>query len=171
MLNISAAGLPWVRTFGATGSGSDIGQPPQLSLADGGGMCLTPWSPISTSVLVADNLNGRVVEVDFVSGVLLKVWLTGLDYPLAVAASMSVIAVANHGTNDKVSLYSLSGVLLRAFGGAPLTQLDTSNLGVRMGFPWSLQFSQDAATIVVSETYSQRVTRWGVANATFVSGE
>jgi hypothetical protein len=122
---------------------------------------------------VPDNANGRVVEIDFVTGLLVKVWVTGVDYPIAVAATASLIAVANHGVNlDRVAFYDLSGAFLRAFGGPGLSAPDNSvYLGARMGYPWSLQFSQDQSTIVVSEAWSQRVTRWGVNNVTLVSGE
>jgi hypothetical protein len=172
VLNISAPGFPWVRTFGAPGSGSVLGQPPQLSLTFGGGMCLSPWTASSSSVLVPDNANQRVVEIDFVTGLLVKVWVTGVDYPMAVAATASLIAVASHGASvDRVAFYDLSGTLLRGFGGPGLGALDTSSLGVALGYPWSLQFSQDQSTIVVSEAWSQRVTRWGVSNVTLVSGK
>jgi hypothetical protein len=168
VLNLTAPGLPWIRTFGSTGTGSTVGTAPQLSgVADTGGrLCTTPWSP--STVLVPDGGNGRVVEINFVTGLLVKVWLTGLDTPTCVAATDTLIAVGNRGATARVSLYNLNGVLVRAFGSTSLAAGDTSSVGVFLGYPSSLQFSQDGTSIVVAEAFAQRATRWSVATASFI---
>jgi hypothetical protein len=129
-------------------------------------MCTVPWNP--ATVLVPDVLNGRVVEVNFITGLLVKVWLTGLDTPTCVAATDTLIAVGNRGATARVSLYNLNGVLVWAFGSTSLAAGNTSNVGVFLGYPSGLQFSSDATTIVVAENWAHRVTRWSVASASYV---
>jgi hypothetical protein len=169
VLDLTTAGLPLMRSFGSVGSSAVVGQSFQFAASGSGKMCVTPWS--GTTVLVPDTGNGRLVEVDIVSGLLVKVWITGIDQPVAAAASLSVIAVANRGSTAKVAMYDVStGSLLRSFGSTSLGDGDTSNIGVYLGFPWGLQFSQDATTMSVTEIHAQRVTRWTVSTAAYVSG-
>ncbi len=169
VLDLRTSGLPLVRSFGSVGSSAVVGQPMQLATSGNGGrMCASPWSNVT--VLVPDNGNGRVVEVDFTTGNLVKVWITGISNPTGVAATLAMIAVCNNGATARVALYDLAGTLLRSFGSTPLAEGVTANVGVYLGYPWALQFSQDGATIAVVEFYSQRVTRWTVGTAAFASG-
>jgi hypothetical protein len=158
--------LPLLRNVGGPGSGAIFGQPPQFN----GPLWLAaaPWS--NTTVLVPDSGNGRVVEVDVVTGTLVRVWVSAIGQPRGVAASPSAIAVSQeNATSSRVLVYSVAtGALLVAIGGAPLAPGNSCCVGVHLGQPSGLRLSQDGATIDVAETGAGRVTRWRVADGAYL---
>ena len=82
-----------VRTVGKTGTGAIVGA--QAEMAQVGWLCTVPWS--NTTVLVPDFTNHRVTEVDFVTGLLVKVWFTGLVETYGVAATSTRMVVIAGG--------------------------------------------------------------------------
>jgi hypothetical protein len=158
--------LPLVRNVGGPGSGTIVGQPPQFN----GPMWLAPAPWSNTTVLVPDAGNGRVVEVDVVNGTLVRVWATSIGQPRGAAATSSVLAVSQeNATSSRVLLYSVqSGALLVAIGGAPLAAGSSCCGGLQLGQPSGLRFSQDGSTLDVAEAGSNRVSRWRVADGTFL---
>ncbi len=64
-------GLVWLRDIGEPGSGSTVGAPPQLQLSNPASSVRCPWA--NHTLLVSDTNNYRVVEVDVVTGLLVKV--------------------------------------------------------------------------------------------------
>jgi hypothetical protein len=155
-----------VRTVGTAGSGSTVGAVAQLTAPRW--LSPSPWS--NTTVLVPDLGGGRIVEVDVVTGILVKVWLSGLANPLGVAATPSRMAVAwgIDTATTKLVVYDLAGTVLWSVGGASLGDQVTSNSGMQLGGPARVQFSQDGTYVLVAEAYSNRVTKWNAATGAFI---
>ena len=156
----------FVRTVGTAGSGSVVGATAEMNF--GRWLCPSPWS--NTTVLIPDSSVGRIVEVDVVTGFLVKVWLSGLSAPFSVAATGSRMAVTwgTYTATTKLAMYDLSGVVLWTVGGAALSDQDTSNAGVRLGGPARVQFSQDGFYVLVAEAFSNRVTKWNATTGAYI---
>ena len=93
--NLSAPGLPFLRTLGTKGTGATVGATAQFVLNCW--MTPAPWS--NSRLLVPDNFIGRVVEVDVVTGLLVKVrrlQLLVLAMVLTLLARRQLFACANH---------------------------------------------------------------------------
>ncbi len=167
VLNLTVAGLPFVRTAGVMGTGSTVGAPAQLSSALW--MTPAPWS--NTTILVPDPVQGRVIEVDVASGLLVKVWLTGLPAVSGVAATLSRMAVCyGKGTSTtKLEMYDLNGALLWSVGGVALAPGMSSGVGALLGGPSGLEFGQDGSYLLLSEAYSGRVTKWNAATGAYMA--
>jgi hypothetical protein len=133
----SSPTLPWVRTFGVTGSGSAVGSPLQVA-AQKRYICALPFSP--SSILIDDSGNGRIVEADVLTGNLVKVWSSGFAVGRSsnVAASFTMVAI---GTSSQVDFYDTTGVYLRSI---------TTGLTYAVG----MRFSADSSYIVVADMYS-----------------
>jgi hypothetical protein len=144
-------------TLGSSGTGTTVGATVQFGRPRW--TTTVPWSP--TAVLVPDDVNDRVVEVDTVTGLLVKVWLSGVTNPFGVAATGSRIAVgwgAETLTTSKLDMYDLAGTLQWSVGGAYVG--DSSSAGTLLGDPAQVQFSQDGSYVLLVETTSARVTKW-----------
>lgn len=115
------------------GSGSTAGQPVQLSSALRSS-CWLPFAP--TSVLVLDRGNGRVVEVNVVTGSLVKVWSAAGSHN-SVAASLFLVAIAQ---GSQVDLYDPTGSIVRS--------IVAGSGGVVFDTVWGMRFSVDGAYVV-----------------------
>jgi hypothetical protein len=115
-------------------------------------------------------VQGRVIEVDMVSGLLVKVWLTGLPAVSGVAVTLSRMAVCygKGTTTTKLEMYHLSGALLWSVGGLALPPGTSTGLGVQLGGPSGLEFGQDGSYLLLSEAYSGRATKWNAATGSFM---
>jgi hypothetical protein len=155
-----------LRTVGKTGTGATVGAQAEMALI--GWPCTVPWS--NTTVLVPDFVNHRVTEVDFVTGLLVKVWFTGVTGVLGVAATGSriVLAAGFASTITSLQMYDLSGNLLWAVSGTSQALGDTSSVGTRLGAPAGVKFSQNGSYVVVAEWYSERVTRWSSVSGAYI---
>jgi hypothetical protein len=119
-------------TLGSSGTGTTVGATVQFGRPRW--TAAVPWS--STAVLVPDDVNDRVVEVDTVTGLLVKVWLSGVTNPFGVAATGSRIAVgwgAETLTTSKLDMYDLAGTLQWSVGGVYVG--DSSSAGTLLGDP------------------------------------
>jgi hypothetical protein len=164
--NLTAPGFPFLRTLGTRGNGTTVGATAQF-LANWW-MTPAPWS--NSRLLVPDCFLNRVVEVDVVTGLLVRVWFTDMPRVSGVAATGSRIVVT-YGVDTAstfMKVYDLAGVLLWSVGGAALSYPDTSNVGVRLGAPSGVRFSQDGSYVIVAEAYSNRVTKWSTATGAYI---
>jgi hypothetical protein len=154
------------RTIGSTGTGSTVGAVAQASTARW--TTPAPWS--NSSILVPDNTLGRVTEVNVTTGLLIKVWFTGLPAVSGVAATTTRIVVT-YGTDTAstyMKMYDLAGALQWSVGGAALADTITTNVGVLLGGPYGVEFSQDGAYVLLAEAYSQRITKWNAATGAYM---
>lgn len=139
--------------IGVTGAGAVIGDEPQFSAPQQ--LTAAPWS--STTLLVSDPGNDRVVEVDVVAGVLVKVWLAGLARVSSVAATTAHIAAAFGAMNGTLTagirVYSLLGTLLWSRAGTPTS---------------SLVFSPDGSRLIAVEPLSSRVAVWEASTGAYL---
>jgi hypothetical protein len=149
---LGSAALPLVRSIGSIGSGAFPGQAPQFNGTSL--LCLAPWS--STTVLVADRGNNRVQEVDFVSGTLVRVVVSGIEAPVGVATTRTVLAVSHAAGGLQET------VLFSAVSGTRLVSVPAGS-----AVPYGLRFSQDGAALLVVEQGSSRVTRWRAGDGVF----
>ena len=158
--------VPQLRIVGKSGTGSTVGA--QAEFTSPGWLCFAPWS--STTVLVPDYGSHRVVEVDVVTGFLVKVWFTGVTKAFGVAATSTRIAVSSGFDSGTTSLkmYDLTGTQLWAVTAAGLVLGDTTGPGTRLGAPAGLKFSQDSSYVVLAEWYSERVTKWNAASGAYI---
>jgi hypothetical protein len=164
--NLTAPGFPFLRTLGTQGNGATLGATAEFDA--GFWMTPAPWS--NSRLLVPDPNLARVVEVDVVTGLLVKVWFTGMPRVTGVAATGSRIVVT-YGFDTAstfMKVYDLAGVLLWSVGGAALSYPDTSNVGVRLGAPAGVRFSQDGSYVIVAEGNSNRVTKWSTATGAYI---
>jgi hypothetical protein len=67
-----------------------------------------------------------------------------------------------------MKMYDLNGVLLWSVGGTALPDGDTTNVGVLLGAPSGVRFSQDESYVVVAEAYSHRVTKWNATTGAYI---
>jgi hypothetical protein len=143
-----------VRVLGVYGSGLVVGATAQM---------ITPrwpaWAPWSTTtLLVPDSGNSRVIEVDVITGLLVKVWFTGLveTYGVAATSTRMVVTAGGAGPSPTLSMYDLKGALLWTV---------TSGLGT----PSSVQFSADGSYVIVGEVGAQRVSKWTTATGAYIA--
>jgi hypothetical protein len=154
-----------LRALGTAGTGTTVGATVQLTTPRWS--TAAPWS--NTTVIVPDSTAGRVVEVDVVTGFLVKVWFTGMTTPFGVAATTTRIAVgwgSETSVTTKLDMYNLAGVLQWSVGGAYIG--DSTNAGVRLGDPGKVQFSQDGSYVLLVEKNSARVTKWSAATGAYL---
>lgn len=166
LLVYSLATFSLLRTVGSAGTVATPGAPVQLGYPRW--IAPAPWS--TSTILVPDSSNGRVVEVDVVSGLVVKVWLTGLSNVYGVAASGTSIAVST-GTDTpttKLQMFSLNGTLLWSVGGTALGVGVTTGAGALLGAPSRVQFSQNGSQVLVTEANAGRVTRWASATGVYL---
>ncbi len=161
-----------MRVVGVPGGGSVVGNQAQIGFPRW--ISAAPWS--TNTVLVPDSLNSRVIEVDVVTGVLVKVWLTGSVNVFGVAATGTRLAVSYGSMTGtaRLDMYIISGgppgslAFLWSVGGAELGAGITTGAGVLLGAPAAIRFSQDATYVAVVETNSNRVTKWGSAKGVYL---
>jgi hypothetical protein len=159
-----------IRTIGTMGLDNAVGTTAQLWWPLW--PCAAPWS--NTTVLVGTATSNvatdRYVEVDVVTGFLVKTWFTGLIQPYGIAATGSRIAVTHGGQsgNAWIRLFDLGGNPLWSVGGAELAYGTTTNVGVLLGRPTRVTFSQDGSYLLVAEANSQRVTKWSSATGAYL---
>jgi hypothetical protein len=67
-----------------------------------------------------------------------------------------------------MKMYDLNGVLQWSVGGAALGDTVTSNVGVLLGGPSGVQFSQDGTYVLLAEGYSMRITKWSTATGAYL---
>jgi hypothetical protein len=155
-----------IRTVGVHGSGTTVGATAQLYAS--WWLTAAPWS--NTTVLVPDSSGNRVIEMDVVTGFLVKVWFTGLPNVAGVAATSQRIAVAygiDTGTT-RLNMYDLSGVLKWTVGGVALALGDTTRAGLLLGGPNGLRFSRDGSMVFLTEGNAYRITKWHAATGAYL---
>jgi hypothetical protein len=119
-----------VRTLGSVGSGTAVGSPAQI----GGNPRLICWLPFTnTSILLDDAGNNRVIEVNVLTGNLVKVWAGRGG--VSLAASMTLVAI---GYGTTVDLYNIAGTFSRTL---------TSSISD----PWGLRFAPDGSYLTMVE--------------------
>ncbi len=165
--NLTSQALVAQLTLGPPGSGATG----RLQVGSARWMTPSPWS--SSTILVPDGALGRVVEVDVLSGALVKVWLTGLPSVVGVAATHTWMAVT-YGLDTSftfLTLFDLSGALVWRVGGPALGDRNAgnvSNVGVLLGGPAGVRFSHDGSHLLLAEAYANRVTKWNTSNGAYL---
>jgi hypothetical protein len=153
--------LAFIRTAGVSGSGSTAGAVAQM--AGPRWPAWTAWS--NTTVLVPDSSNSRVIEVDVVTGLLVKIWANDLTDVSGVATTRSrmVITFGTYRSITKLNMYDLTGLLLWSV---------TSQLAA----PSAVQFSADETYVLVGEggnatvsRHDSRVSKWNSATGAYLS--
>ncbi len=121
----------WVKDVGSAGSSSTVGAPIQFGAAPRT-ICYLPFT--TANVLVDDVGNMRVVEVNVVTGNLVRVWQNRAGGN-QMAASLSLVGISYGQTLD---LYDPSGALLRS-------------LTTTITWSWQFRFSLDSSYVLQAD--------------------
>jgi hypothetical protein len=158
-----------IRVVGKAGVGTTVGATAEFQWPTWPGAA--PWSNTTVLVGSAGNSNYRFIEVDVVSGLLVKIWFTAYNQPYGIAATASRIVVTYGGGTGTtwISMHDLSGNILWSVGGTELLYGTTTNVGVLLGTPIRVLFSQDGSYLLVAEYASQRVTKWNAVTGAYIA--
>lgn len=144
-------GLPYIRTLGRGGNCATIGAVACFSSPRY--IAALPFTATATggTLLVADFGNNRAIEVDVVTGFLVRVWSTSPT--LSVAASANMVAISNYNT---IALYNaVDRTVMRTITIAGST-------------PNGMRFSMDGSYLVVADQTNNVVSKWFTNNGSLV---